>query len=388
MKRNGVRTLSKRNPYDPVPEGLRKYLEKSQKLTERLRPILESQERFRAMTLPLEQMSTINSQIMNYKTQVPHVSNTSSKTVWNGNPAAEMASTFVEPVGLAALPMANLQIDTSALQLANKITKILPPDYMANIQGVLESYSTSLAAIQSPFLDWLQTVDISPLTQIWEGRDTGHLLGKRYKELQKLHLQVMYKAKWFPYASTLADDRLFLEINQIISSSKIDVNVSKRCEKRIDKSVLSYYNKAEIKRIKKRWNDLDLAPYLKKALGQTLEAYLRKEYALVIPFLATMWEGIIKSKVGRNTKQLKEDFNELVDKNGYDQVFRDFYNNLIIATCYGVKDVVDGVPNRHGVAHSWYIKYPSQKAALNAILLTDFLLSLKPKSSLEDQEDG
>lgn len=75
--------------------------------------------------------------------------------------------------------MTNLQIDASALQLANKITKILPPDYMANIQGVLESYSASLAAIQSLFLDWLQAVDISPLTQIWKGRGIGHLLGKR-----------------------------------------------------------------------------------------------------------------------------------------------------------------------------------------------------------------
>ena len=106
----------------------------------------------------------------------------------------------------------------------------------------------------------------------------------------------------------------------------------------------------------------------------------------MIPFLATMWEGIIKSKVGGNTKYLKEDFNELVDKNSYDQVFTDFYNNLIITTCYGVKDVVDGVPNRHGVAHSWYIKYSSQKAVLNAILLTGFLQNLKPKNSLEDQD--
>ena len=35
---------------------------------------------------------------------------------------------------------------------------------------------------------------------------------------------------------------------------------------------------------------------------------------------------------------------------------------------------------------SWYIKYPSQKAALNAILLTDFVLSLKSKNEAEDIE--
>lgn len=99
----------------------------------------------------------------------------------------------------------------------------------------------------------------------------------------------------------------------------------------------------------------------------------------MIPFLATMWEGIIKSKVGKNEKKFKEKCKDLVDENGYDEVFSDFFNNLIFGQCYSVNDVVDGIPNRNGVAHSWYIKYPSQKAALNAILLTDFVLSLKPK---------
>lgn len=185
---------------------------------------------------------------------------------------------------------------------------------------------------------------------------------------------------------TLAGDMLFDEINEIIASSKIGATVSKRCEKRIDTAILSHYNKAEIKRIKKKWNDSEIEPYFKKALGQTLDAYLRKEYALAIPFLATMWEGIIKSKVGKNEKKFKEKCKDLVDENGYDEVFSDFFNNLIFGQCYSVNDVVDGIPNRNGVAHSWYIKYPSQKAALNAILLTDFVLSLKPKNEAEDIE--
>ena len=225
------------------------------------------------------------------------------------------------------------------------------------------------------------------LTRIWERWDTERRLEEeRYRELQKLHLQVMYQARWFPYASTLAGDMLFDEINEIIASSKIGATVSKRCEKRIDTAILSHYTKAEIKRIKKKWNDSEIEPYFKKALGQTLDAYLRKEYALAIPFLATMWEGIIKSKVGKNEKKFKEKCKDLVDENGYDEVFSDFFNNLIFGQCYSVNDVVDGIPNRNGVAHSWYIKYPSQKAALNAILLTDFVLSLKPKNEAEDIE--
>ena len=43
-----------------------------------------------------------------------------------------------------------------------------------------------------------------------------------------------------------------------------------------------------------------------------------------------------------------------------------------------VDDVIDGVPNRHGVSHSWYRSYPSKKASLNAIMLTDYILRLEP----------
>ena len=412
--------MSKHNPYDPIPDGLRKYIELTQRLNKQMRPILDAQERIQDMTRPLERMSALNSQILNC--QLPSHSVRSAAIEVAQNPAViaatEMARQFspdqgvlnaaieaaqgpaimaaseaapkmVEPMGLAALQMTNLQLDTAALQFANNIERVLPPNYMANIQGVLNAYSSALATVHSPFLDWLQTVDISPLTRILERWDTERQLEEeRYKELQKLHLRVMYQARWFPYASTLAGDMLFDEINEIIASSKMGATVSQRCERRIDNAILSHYTKAEIKRIKKKWNNSELEPYFKKALGQTLDAYLRKEYALVIPFLATMWEGIIKSKIEKNDKKFKENCKNLVDGNGYDEVFSDFFNNLIFGQCWGPEDVVDGIPNRNGVAHSWYIKYPSQKAALNAILLTDFVMSLKPKSKAENNEKG
>ena len=94
-----------------------------------------------------------------------------------------------------------------------------------------------------------------------------------------------------------------------------------------------------------------------------------------------MWEGMIKSKIVGNAGKNQDAFKRLVDENGYDDVFSDFYNNMIIGPCYSISDVIEGVPNRHGVAHSWYAKYPNQKAALNAILLTDFIINLKPNKS-------
>lgn len=392
--------MSKYNPNNLIPEGLSKSLEATQKLTESMRPILETQEAIRAITRPIQEIAALNRtyDIINSHSLALDSLAMANQTAQLIAPALEARAALYEPIGLAALKMSDYHIDTSAFQIASKVTSILPPSYMSTIHSVLDSYAPiwERTVIQSPLLNWLNTVDISPLTRIWEHWDIDELLKNRYDELKQLHLQMMYSAKWFPYASTLADDNLFEEINDIIFSSRInsDDTISKRAEKRIDKAILSFYTPKEIKRIKKQWkSSATLEPFMKKALGQALEAYLRREYALVIPFLATMWEGIIKAKTVENTKKPKEDFKKLVDENGYDDVFSDFYNNLIISTCYSAEEMNEGVPNRHGVAHGRYIKYPTQKAALNAILLTHFVINLKPKNNntnhiQEEQENG
>ena len=68
-------------------------------------------------------------------------------------------------------------------------------------------------------------------------------------------------------------------------------------------------------------------------------------------------------------------------------IFSDYFNNFIVSNCNAVDDVVEGVPNRHGVAHSWYKKYPNKKATLNAVLLTDFIINLKPIEQTEESKE-
>lgn len=297
-------------------------------------------------------------------------------------PLADVINNLEKSIGLAAIKMSSYHIDTSVFRSVNSISSILLSSVATSIQSVLTNFSSAVTEIiSSPFVDWLREVDFSPLIRIWENWNFDSTLADKYDELNEIYLRTMYDAKWFPYVGWIADVKLFSEINEILGSSR---GMSKRCENRIDKAIISYYSKTEIKHIKRQWMKSDLEQHLKKGLGQTLEAYLRKEYALVIPFLATMWEGILKLKGVENTKKPKEDIKELVDENGYDDVFSDFYNNMIIGPCYSIDDVIEGVPNRHGVAHSWYTKYPNQKAALNAILLTDFLINLKPKKATEN----
>ena len=137
--RNEVKSLSKHNPYNPIPQELRKQIELTQRLTKHIPPILETQERIKAMVMPLERLSAINSQIMNCQipahsglnptvivaaemarqaegTLTAALDTAQSPTVMA---ATEVTTRFAEPMGLAALQMTNLQLDTAALQFAN-----------------------------------------------------------------------------------------------------------------------------------------------------------------------------------------------------------------------------------------------------------------------------
>lgn len=107
---------------------------------------------------------------------------------------------------------------------------------------------------------------------------------------------------------------------------------------------------------------------LKKILGQAIEAHIRGEYALSIACLSTMWEGLIHHKLhitGRySQKKTGQGLVALIEENNFDPVFGEFYEKLIVCDCNTVDEVVEGVPNRNGVSHSKYKKYPNKKSFL------------------------
>lgn len=387
--------MSKFELDEPMPKSIKLNTGVSDKLADSIRPIVEQQERLKEITRPFTEVSE------HYKAMVEPLNacnpayerlaglqKSIAEMQLNTTPIAiDAISDSLKSMSLRLAPLYS-EIQTS--KLIEAVGNTLTSSIAVSMQNIIPNFSSVLLeAIQSPLLDWIKSFDFSPWTRIFENLHFPDLEVHK-DELDEIYLRVMYDAKWFPYAGWQADAKLFVEVSDILNSSR---GMSKRCEKRIDKAILSYYTKSEIKRIKKEWNASELDSYVKKALGQTLEAYLRGEYALVIPFLATIWEGIIKSKTAEVTKKPKEDFKKLVDENGFDDVFSEFYNKLIIATCYSKEDVIEGVPNRHGVAHSWYVKYPTKKAALNAILLTDFIIKLQPTHKSENiiiqtQEDN
>lgn len=375
---------------DKLADSIRPIVEQQERLKEITRPFTEVSEHYKAMVAPLNVCNPAYERLVSLQKSIAEVQ-------LNTTPIAiDAISDSLKSMSLRLAPLYS-EIQTS--KLIEAVGNTLSSSIAVSMQNIIPNFSSVLLeAIQSPLLDWIKSFDFSPWTRIFENLQFPDL-GVHKDELDEIYLRAMYDAKWFPYAGWQADAKLFVEVTDILNSSR---GMSKRCEKRIDKAILSYYTKSEIKRIKKEWNASELDSYVKKALGQTLEAYLRGEYALVIPFLATMWEGLIYIKAHnvlpeeRQRQKMaitKQELSDLTKSNNYDKIFSDYFNDFIVSQCNKVSDVVEGVPNRHSTSHSWYVKYPTKKAALNAILLTDFIIKLEPthkneNTIIQTQEDN
>lgn len=348
----------------PVPEGVEKALEAQNKMMEPLQPLLEEQRRIEKITAGLN----MDSPHMRISNQVMEAFQAAQ------NPALQFAARQASEIqahsgiqmALEAINKMNFSFIENALKAANKLTEVF--------QNTI-----------SPAIQWLQSIDYNPIITFLQNLDFDVDISKRYKELNGAYLQAMYECHWFPYAGWTIDIRLFTEVNDILSASR---GASKRREKRIDKAIFSYYTDSEIQDIKRSWKKSDdIEPHIKRMLGQAINAHLRGEYALTITCLATLWEGLIHKKCNvtgrRNGNKTKQDFKELITDNEFEPIFSDFYENMIVSQCDTPEDVIEGVPNRNGISHSKYKKYPNKKASLNAILLTDFIISLKSQENLD-----
>lgn len=240
--------------------------------------------------------------------------------------------------------------------------------------------AVSAPEINSPVIDWLNTVTANlPVFSDTYWASLGDGLTFDPKLYIEYYRNALYKAKWFPMTGLQADMNLAIEINDVLSTT----GDSKNRVKRMDKVILDYFTKTRIENMKKDWRGLDLPSYLMKILHQAVQAYHRKEYAITAIVLATTWEGIIYSKASvageyKTDRKTKDLFEQLMKENEMDGVFDSFFNDFIVYNCYAPEDAIPDVPGRHSLAHSMYSSYPTKKAAMNAIIFTDFLLNLNP----------
>ncbi len=257
--------------------------------------------------------------------------------------------------------------------LATGFTNLMNSPVMAELRSTASMIGT-----------WLQTVDFTPLISIFESiKDCGFEYD--YDSVEEIYLKAMFDARWFPYAAHITDFMIVDEIFDILDTSR----ASKNRTKRIDKVIFTYYNKDELSNIKRGWRQLKLPPYMTRILIQSVQAYNRREYALTVSALSTLWEGIIQEKVNdgeyRVSQRTRDNLSKLIEENEFNKIFESFCDEFIFYNCKKPEDVKPDVPGRHAIAHCWYDTYPNRKVALNAILFTDFLLRLKPLDRQEER---
>lgn len=259
-------------------------------------------------------------------------------------------------------------------------------DIISNSIARYASYQTEeiLRTINSPIMKWANSIIQPALITLAEELHNSVAKIADFTKYNDKYLAVMYDAKWFPYLGWNASISLSVVVMDIVHSTR----QSKNRIRQIDKVVFEYYSKNEIENIRKSWKMLDISPTRLKIINQAVKAYHRKEYVLTVSALVSLWEGMIAEKVHvednyRVGSKTKENLTRLINDNEYKDIFASFCNDFIFYTCTAQEEFKEDVPGRHGIAHSWYTKYPSKKMALNAILFTDFLLNLKP---LENQK--
>lgn len=398
--------MSKFN-YDPIPESLRKSMEISEKLRDGVSPILEQQDRLQrildATTIPKITVSSpateeLKDIVDNSAVKILHENSTAMNALTENSRAMQALtgtgsafealqnSDIIHSMGELAMKSAfpTYQFESPAL----KAIETWSNSAVANLATGLTALVTNpvmreIQSISSNFCKWLQTVDFSPLTSILENiQNIG--FDYDYEEVNEVFLKAMFDARWFPYAGWIADFRIVDAMLEILDTSR----ASKNRVKRIDKLIFSYYNKEEINNLKRGWRQMNLPSYMTRILVQSVQAYHRREYALTVSALSTLWEGIIQEKMNdtsyRISRKTRENLTKLIEENEFDKIFSSFCEEFIFYNCTKPEDVKPDVPGRHGIAHCWYNTYPNRKMALNAILFTDFLLGLKPLEKTEE----
>ena len=271
-------------------------------------------------------------------------------------------------------------------KLVNSLNEVINSNLQHRTLGIINreivAYNADcISTIVHSFFDVIQSIDFTPLYSVFSIVDNSSTSNDY---LKRIVLKEMYKAHWWPHSLCIGGLNSIMDFWDIINSTK----ESKNRTQKIDKLIFKIYNKKMIEGLLNNWRRYDIPNYMLRMMRQGVQAFFEKEYAVTVIVLSTLWEWIIYEKTGDNsgkkTKKTKDNYCLLVTHNGFCQRETiEFFNDFLFYDCRSVKEVKDDVPGRNSIAHGWYNSYPSRKAALNAIVFTDFLINLKPMVETE-----
>ena len=393
--------MDRKDLYEEITDTACKSVENIKKIKESVAPILEQQERIQqivgTVNVPSFEVSSATREAIksiNENSAAIALKKNASviNAIYDNSSAVKMLNDMgttigvlqnsgaVHALGEIAMKSAfsDYQFESPALRTFDELSKSIATNLASGLTALItNSVIQGIQSITSSLGKWLQTVDFSPLVNVLKNiQNIGFDFD--YKEVNQIFLKAMFDARWFPYAGWIADFRIVDAMLEILNTSR----VSKNRVNRIDRLIFSYYGKEEINDFKRRWRKMNLPSYMTRILVQSVQAYHRREYALTVSALSTLWEGIIQEKMNDNSyrisRRTRENLGKLIEENKFDEIFSSFCDEFIFYNCTKPSEVKSDVPGRHGIAHCWYDTYPSRKMALNAILFTDFLLELKP----------
>lgn len=398
---NGERQMDRNDSYEETIDSERKAIENDNKIRDSIASVFKQQEKIQQIVdkvnLPIIDISTSaiepvksisensavmavqeNASVLNeiYKNcgdvEMLDGMETVIETLQNSNVVHALGEISIKSA------FSDYQFESPALRIFEKWSENIAINLATGLTALITKPVTQeIQSITSGLGQWLQTVDFSPLINILENiQNIGFDFD--YKEVNEVFLKAMFDARWFPYAGWIADFRIVGAMLEILNTSRVSQNRVNR----IDRLIFSYYDKEEINNFKRRWRQKSLPSYMTRILVQSVQAYHRREYALTVSALSTLWEGIIQQKMNDNSyrisRKTRENLSKLIEENEFDKIFSSFCDEFIFYNCIKPEDVKSDVPGRHGIAHGWYDTYPNRKMALNAIIFTDFLLELKP----------
>jgi len=393
--------MDRNDSYEETIDSERKAIENNNKIRDSIASVLKQQEKIQQIVdkvnLPIIDISTSaiepvksisensavmaaqeNASVLNeiYKNcgdvEMLDGMETVIETLQNSNVVHALGEISIKSV------FSDYQFESPALRIFEKWSENIEINLATGLTALITNpVMQEIQSITSGLGQWLQTVDFSPLINILENiQNIGFDFD--YKEVNEVFLKAMFDARWFPYAGWIADFRIVGAMLEILNTSRVSQNRVNR----IDRLIFSYYDKEEINNFKRRWRQKSLPSYMTRILVQSVQAYHRREYALTVSALSTLWEGIIQQKMNDNSyrisRKTRENLSKLIEENEFDKIFSSFCDEFIFYNCIKPEDVKSDVPGRHGIAHCWYDTYPNRKMALNAIIFTDFLLELKP----------
>ncbi len=266
----------------------------------------------------------------------------------------------------------------------SSIKGLYSPEMQKTIQYIAHIGKNVIDKISSA-ISFIQSIDFERIQQAVNILREGLSYAEDYESLIDNCMDIVYNYyNWCPsIVYTFLNDmqaKSFFELIDIIDSCRLGSDNSKN---KIDKIVFKYYSNSKIEVIKRICrHSSNLSVCYKKLIIEALTAYQNKNYGSTVIILSMLLQGIISNKASNRMYQqddkIKKCVKDLVAENKRSEAFTEFFNNCIYKPCSNCDDVNVDVLSRHAVAHGWMQNYPSKKAALNAILFTEFLLNLQP----------